>query len=147
MPVQRPGPTAFLPIWPQLVAMTALFLSSCGLTPGTGGLGSCAAGTAEMQVYDTGLRRVCGCAEAGNVAFGPNQPMTCTVNVGTRLFVNFVGITRNAQIAVSATSWVTQVRSPSTSAVQSDVIELNSTGTFNFVNVYNSTLTGTLVVN
>lgn len=132
----------------QLIAMTMFFGSSCGLKPGATGLASCATGTAEIQVYDAGMRRVCGCAEASNVAFAPGQNLTCTVNVNTRLFVNFVGISsRQAQILVSLTPWATTVRSPAPGQVQTDVIYLNSTGTFTFLDPNVPNMTGTLIVN
>jgi hypothetical protein len=132
----------------QLFAMIGFLLGGCGMVGTSNPSNSCAAGTAEIQVYDNGLRRVCGCTEASNVPFGPGQTLQCTVPVGTRLFVNYVGITsRQAWIRVSLMpGWETAVMNPS-SGVQTGVILLNSTGTFSFSDAFQPTLSGTLVVN
>ena len=131
----------------QVIVIAVICLQACGLknTESTGT--ACSTGTAIIQIMDGSMKRVCGCTEASNQIFTSGLNLTCTVSAGTQLYIQFVSIATTHQISLPPYG-TTLVRNPtSTGAVQTDVFNLNNTGTFNFTDVYSTSFTGTIVVN
>ena len=132
----------------QLFGIAALFLSGCDeLKPGASSVACASNGTAQIQIFDAGMERVCGCAEAANTSVGTSGGLQCTVPSGTTLTFYYPGIQNSHQVAIPyyGSGWAGQVRSASTSLNQSDSLLLNSTGTFTFRDNYTG-IAGTLIV-
>lgn len=128
----------------QVLAITAIFLQSCGVVKSANTGQNCSAKQAVIQVYDSSIRRVCGCTEgAGSLAGGQ-----CTISVGTSIYIYYPGITIPHQIYVGGfTGPQPSYRNPSSANPSSfvDVVLLNSTGSYSFTDNM-SGLTGTVVV-
>jgi hypothetical protein len=118
-------------------------LSSCGFVSTGGASTTCPSKTAQIAVFDTQMRRVCGCAETSGTYFGVGQSLNCTVSAGTTVYFNYVGITITHLITIPGqTMFVT--RNAST-ANQTDGWQFNSTGSFLFSDIY-TTIGGTITV-
>jgi hypothetical protein len=120
-----------------------LMLSACGGISLGGRPGACIPGTAQIEIYDTGMRRGCGCVEPGNQFFpSPPQsnPMTCTVNINTVLFFTYVGINNAHQISVQGNGQFSNTF-PSRGVGDNgfvDKVTMGQTGTFSVVDIGNN---------
>jgi len=75
----------------QVIAIIALFLQSCGIQGTPSPSKSCATNQAIVNVHDTYLERVCGCAEGRGTFIG--NTLQCTVSLGTVVFFYYPDIT------------------------------------------------------
>lgn len=129
----------------QLIAMTGLLVSGCGMVQNDTPSATCATGTAEIQVYDGRLERICGCSEGrGSITSGTS--LNCTVSAGTRVFFNFVSIQQTHQIAVQGVTSTAPMYPSASSSVQTAVIYLNNTGSFTYRD-FAYGIGGTFIVN
>ncbi|NDF14811.1 hypothetical protein EB061_05760 [bacterium] len=115
--------------------------AGCGLVSGKAATGECATGTAQLGVYDTGMKRICGCNESAG-AFFTSKTLTCTVKVGTALYFNYIGITNSHQLILQAYQSL-PVRGPGTTTP--DAILLNLTGSYSLTDNFNG-MGGTITV-
>lgn len=145
MKAPLPKPSLRFRLLLQVFAMAAFFGTGCGMIQNRTASTSCSAGTAQINVYDGYLVRVCGCTQTGGVTFGPGQSLQCTVDAGTRVFFNFVSLQNQHTIAVTGVG-NTATMQPKPNETQTGVIWLNNTGTFNFTDVGYGT-GGTFIVN
>lgn len=130
----------------QLIAMTALLFSSCGIIGTNNPSTTCTSGTVQIQVYENMMKRICGCSESSNATFIPGQTLTCTMNVGTQVHFNFISLTSLHTVGVTGgTPPTTGTYGPSNST-QTSVIMMNNTGTFSFTDVTTGG-GGTFIVN
>jgi hypothetical protein len=124
--------------------MLGLFSGACLDVSTTGTAGStCTADTAQIQVSDGQMIRLCGCAEAANQNFSNGSSLQCTVPAGTRIFFNFVDISTAREFTVQQIQ-PCPLFEPS-SENQTCVVQMNFTGTFTFTDLY-SNATGQLIV-
>ena len=128
-----------------LFSMGALIglLTACGVISTEGPTATCAANTAQIAVFDTGMKRVCGCAEGSGQFFSTSGGLLCTINLGTVVYFNYVGITNSHQITIQSLTTL-PLRSAS-SSTQTDGWSFTSTGTFTFQDIY-TTIGGTFTV-
>lgn len=124
-----------------LGACLILFQAGCGLRTTGEGTSSCAAGTAQIGVYDTGMKRICGCNESSG-AFFTTKTLTCTVKVGTVMYFNYIGITFPHQIFLQSYQSF-PVRGSGTTTP--DGILLNQTGSYSLTDQYTG-LGGTVTI-
>ena len=130
--------------------MSTVLLSACD--PSTAGhenlqgLG-CTTGAAHIQVLDGMMIRTCGCAEANDTIFSSGQTLTCTVNIGTKIYFDFVATTVTHQVTITSVSTTPIVNPSTTSPVQTYTITPTATGTFQFYDIFFPTLGGSIVVN
>ena len=128
----------------QVIGIMALLIQSCGLTTNPTPNVTCAAHTAQLAVYDTSIKRICGCTEPSGYSFGVGQSLNCTVSAGTVVYFNYVGIANTHQIAVTGLT-LFQERTGGSSVTQTDALPLYSSGTFTFQDTY-TTIGGSLIV-
>lgn len=109
---------------------------------------ACAAGSALIQVGEGFLNLECGCAEGAGVIVAQGTSATCTVNVGTQLVFNFLGIKTRHQIVgegspdLGASSVVT----PANAGTRPFVAGLPAVGTYGFRDAFNTSIFGQIVV-
>jgi hypothetical protein len=128
----------------QAFVILGLFSGACldvNTTPN--GTNTCTTGTAEIQVDDGQMIRLCGCVEASNQTFANGSTLTCTVAAGTHVFFSFVNITTNREFTVQGIQ-PCPLFSPSTTTATCAVL-MNFTGNFPFSDLY-SNARGTLIV-
>jgi hypothetical protein len=115
-------------------------LSGCGaITLGGRPSATCLPNTAQIEVYDTGMRRGCGCAEGASTQLfsGPNA-FDCTVSINTTVYFTYVGTVNVHWVQANpANSCNFPYRDPAVSAVagQVDACNLSSTATYSFTDV------------
>jgi hypothetical protein len=119
----------------------ALAQAGCGIVSGGAATGQCATGTAQIGVYDTGMKRICGCNEGGG-AFFTTKTLTCTVKVGTTMYFNYIGITNSHQMVIQNYQSL-PVRGPGTTTP--DGILLNLTGSYSLTDTFTG-LGGTVTI-
>jgi hypothetical protein len=104
---------------------------------------TCETGTAQFQVLDGGIQRICGCAEGGGV-FTTSSSFNCTVSVNTTLYFYFNTISTQHQVSIATYGLTPQFDASST--VKTAAMVMNRTGTFAITDV-NSGIGGFVVVN
>jgi hypothetical protein len=124
-----------------LGVVSLLLQAGCGLVSSKQATQECARGTAQIGVYDTGMKRICGCAESSG-AFFSTKTLTCTVKVGTTMYFNYIGITNSHQMVVQNYQSL-PVRGPGTTTP--DGILLNLTGSYSLTDTFTG-LGGTLTI-
>ena len=117
--------------------LALLVLSACGaITLGGRPSATCLPKTAQIEVYDTGMRRGCGCTEgASSQLFQGVNSFDCTVSLGTTVYFTYVGTVNAHWVQVNpATSCNFPYRDPEVSPVagQVDSCLLSSSQTFTF---------------
>lgn len=103
---------------------------------------------AQLVVYDTFIQSVCGCQEGAAIA-NPPDGITCTVSAGTSVWFWFTATTQLHQIQSTAqpTFQTSSVSDPgATNPVRTHVVTLASPGNYEFQDVYNHTINGTIIV-
>ena len=136
-----------------LLASIFAALAACGgdeggendLLPTAG----CSAQSAMIGVYDGLLRIFCGCAEAAGTVAVPPQSLTCTISSGTMMvFFYDSPATRHQILSIGSPSFVSSpIYDPEDdSPVQTHSVVLNSTGTYSFVDAFQSNLGGQVIV-
>lgn len=124
-------------------AIFSVILMGCDAVKTAKTASSCESGTAQMQVLDGGIQRLCGCAE-GTGLFTTSNSFSCTVSVNTVIYFYFNSITIQHQIAVSTIGTTQQVDASST--VKTAALVMNRTGTFALTDL-NTGIGGSIVVN
>jgi len=118
----------------QVIAIIALFLQSCGIQGTPSPSKSCASNQAIVNVHDTYLERVCGCAEGWGTAVG--NTFQCTVSLGTVVFFYYPDITFTHTILGSSgvNPWAFSPKDPAQAnpATFVDSALLNVLGTHTF---------------
>ncbi len=110
--------------------------------------GDCITGQAQLVVYDTFIQSVCGCQESPEISNPPNG-ITCTVPVGTSIWFWYLSTTLLHQIQSTATPTfqTSSLSDPNSSnPVRTHVVTLSTTGSYEFDDVYNRAINGTIVV-
>ena len=112
-------------------------LFGCGaITLGGRPSATCLPNTAQIEVYDTGMRRGCGCTEgASSQLFQGVNSFDCTVSLGTTVYFTYIGTVNAHWVQVNpATSCNFPYRDPEVSPVagQVDACLLSSSQTFTF---------------
>jgi hypothetical protein len=132
-------------VWSLNLAL--LVLSGCGaITLGGRPSATCLPNTAQIEVYDTGMRRGCGCAEPAGQFFNQQNSLTCTVSVGTAVYFTYVGIQNQHLIVISGFTQGFPTRNEQ-DAGSVDVFPTNSSGvSFGFSDFYNGSIGGTITV-
>jgi|GEM_PF-1794606 len=111
-------------------------LSGCGgITLGGGVSKVCAPNTAQIEVYDVGMRRGCGCTEgASSQVFTGTNSFNCTISLGTTVYFTYVAIQNTHTIGSSpVTSGCNFNPKYSSSAGAVDACTPQGTGTFSIV--------------
>jgi hypothetical protein len=120
--------------------------AGCGLNSTTSGASStCATNTAQLGVYDTSIRRICGCTGVGEIsgtAFTGTGSL-CTVSPGTVVYFNYIGIQNTHQIVINQEMTFPERNASNSSQV--DGYPFNSTGLFTFKDFYTN-IQGTIKV-
>ena len=117
--------------------LALLVLSGCGaISLGGRPSAACLPNTAQIEVYDTGMRRGCGCAEGASSQFFQGvTSFDCTVSLGTTVYFTYIGTVNAHWVQVNpATSCNFPYRDPEVSPVagQVDACLLSSSQTFTF---------------
>jgi len=135
-----------------LAAALLLSTSSCdeqsSVTGPSGASGECAQGEAQLVVYDTFIQNLCGCQEPREEVFPPNS-LTCTVSTGTTVL--FWYLATNLPHQIQSTAQPTFPTSPlydpnSSNPVPTHVVTLSAPGNYEFEDVYNRAINGTIIV-
>jgi hypothetical protein len=114
-------------------------------------LQACRTGFAQMQIGEGYLILECGCAEGTGVVITQGTSATCTVNVGTRVVIGFGGARGRHQIVGEGSpdmgaSTVIDPNQTGQFPVLPFVPNLPAAGTYNFRDVFNSSVFGQIVV-
>jgi len=102
-----------------------------------------------ILIQDGFLQNVCGCEE-GEVAFSSSEILTCTVSASTTVIFNYSNSQLSHQVISSGTP--NFVSSPIHDPyLQSNnnltyAVTLSETGTYQFFDAFNETLTGQIIV-
>ena len=132
----------------QIAVIASFLMSGCNeIKPGATNAACSTTGTAQIEIFDGSMERVCGCTEPANVTFGTSG-LQCTVTRGTTLVFLFPSIQTTHQVAIpyfGTSGWAGQVRTSAGGLNQSDQVQLNSSGTFQFSDNY-AGLSGTIIV-
>ena len=107
---------------------------------------NCGTGKAVIEIYDANWIRACGCNEADNTLFSSGQNLTCTVNVGTVLFLHHIGIAATHQLTFDTYGTAPLFAPKSGAPVQTYGFPLNQTGSFQFYDIFFPSFTGTITV-
>jgi plastocyanin len=134
-------------------AGTLLFgISACenvtSLTGPNGVSGACTPGKAQLAVYDGFIQNLCGCQEPEEVVMPPAS-LTCTVPAGTTVWFWYISTTQFHQIQSTAnpTFPTSPLNDPNASnPVKTHVVTLKDPGNYEFQDVYNRAVNGTIVV-
>ena len=126
------------------VILGLLFALGCNVDTTATTATTCSAATAEIQIQNGGMVRVCGCAEAGNQFIPDGTILKCTVSAGTSIYFSFVGITTMRQITVQGVQSC-PVAYP-TGTTTTCVVRMNYSNTFAFTDIDDSSLTGSIIV-
>jgi hypothetical protein len=118
------------------------------LTGPNGASGDCTSTKAQIAVYDTFLEILCGCQEPFDRIFPPNT-LTCTIRPGTQVL--FWYFNTNLRHQIQSTSAPTFPISPlsdpnASNPVKTHAVTFTDVGNYEFNDVYNRTLIGTIVV-
>jgi hypothetical protein len=141
----------FTPLF--LLASLAFIATSCdeqASVSGTSGpaSGNCTTGIAQLAVYDTFIQNLCGCQEAPGIVMPP-VALTCTVSANTQVYFWYLNTTQFHQIQSTAqpTFPTSPLSDPDQSnPVRTHVVTLTDPGSYEFQDVYNRTLNGTIIV-
>jgi hypothetical protein len=111
---------------------------------------SCQALQAQIAVGDGFLRNLCGCAEsAGQWVEANSGVLSCTVPVGTTLFISYIGTYLRHQIVPRGTPGFqpSPVSNPKgLPKILTHVVQFSEAGTYAFEDLFNSGLRGEIVV-
>jgi hypothetical protein len=107
---------------------------------------NCETGKVQLEFFDGAWVRACGCAEANQTTFNSGQNLTCTVNAGTVIFLNFISISQSHQLHFETFGTFPIIGAKPSSPVQTLGFPANQSGTFQFHDVFFPSFTGTLVV-
>ncbi len=133
--------TARMPI--VMVTIFSMILMGCNAISTGSTSSTCETGTAQFQVLDGGIQRICGCAE-GTGVFTTSSSFNCTVSVNTVLYFYFTTVSTQHQISIATFGLTPQFDGSSTLKVAAMV--MNRTGTFALTDV-NTGIGGSVIVN
>ncbi|MFL5812202.1 MAG: hypothetical protein ACJ763_01380 [Bdellovibrionia bacterium] len=110
--------------------------------------GNCTPTKAQLVIYDNFIQNLCGCQEAPGIV-QPPVSLTCTVSAGTQIIFWYLNTTEFHQI--QSTAQPTFPTSPlsdpgSLNTVRAHVVTLTDPGSYEFEDVYNHTINGTIIV-
>jgi hypothetical protein len=112
-------------------------------------LSGCTAGMAQISIQDGFSRRLCGCQETGSDPILPPAALTCTVSRGTVVFFHFYGTRLAHQIAsVGTPSFPASPLADSLAIepVLTHSVSLGQAGTYQFNDLIDQTITGSIIV-
>ena len=129
----------------QIIVIAPLLLTSCGEVKAGSSAAACTSTTtAQIEVFDGAVERMCGCAESANTTFGQSG-LVCTIPRGTTLVFLFPSIQNQHQVGIQGMSWSGANRSSAGGLNQADSVVMGSSGTFTFNDGY-ANLSGTIIV-
>jgi hypothetical protein len=114
----------------------------------TGFGGECATNQVQIAVNDGFIQNLCGCSEPAATIFPP-ATLTCTVDAGTVVYFWYLGTTLRHQIHSSAspTFPTSPVSDPNNSnPIKVHVVTLNTAGTYDFEDIFEPSLSGSIIV-
>lgn len=134
-----------------LLALASMFVACAAPSedPLARGQTTCGAGTAIIALYDGSLQRLCGCGEGRSAVTVAGTNLVCTVPLNTAVTFYFMGTRQPHQIM--STGSPTFVSSPyadpsSSSPITTHAVKLTAAGSYNYHDVSEPALTGTIVV-
>jgi hypothetical protein len=141
----------FTPLF--LLASLIFMATSCDDQPSVSGTsgpasGNCNSRLAQIAVYDTFIQNLCGCQEAPGIVMPP-LALNCTVSANTQVYFWYLNTTQFHQIQSTAqpTFATSPLSDPSDSnPIRTHVVTLTNPGNYEFQDVYNSSLNGTIIV-
>ncbi len=104
-----------------------MILMGCGAITTGKPSGSCETGTAQLQVLDGAIQRLCGCTE-GTGIFTNTTPFNCTVPARTVLYFYYTSISAVQQVVVTGN--LTLNMSPSDSTKVASMVMTQTGGPF-----------------
>lgn len=110
---------------------------------------ACTAGQAQVRFLDGMMQNLCGCTESAAQMIKPPSVLTCTINSGTRVFVNFLGAQNFHQIQSTNTPSFppSAVYNPDDNLLNNThVIHFTAAGTYEFRDAYDHRLSGSFIV-
>jgi hypothetical protein len=133
---------------------TLLFVSGCGKDESSEVLLSqteCSGKTAQIQVMDGFLKRLCGCTETSNTLIdSPNgQTLNCTVSTGTIVHFHFNSTRVQHQIVPSGSQAIPispLTQSEGLLVTPSFAVPFDAAGSYPFQDRFNSKMSGTITV-
>jgi hypothetical protein len=131
-------------IYQAFVILGLFWGTACDVNTTPGVATACADSTAEIQVEDGGMIRVCGCVEEGGQFFANGSVLQCTVPAGTRVEFSYVGITSTREITVQGVQACPIAYATGTTTTC--VIQPNYSGTYTISDIYNTSVVGSLIV-
>jgi hypothetical protein len=123
--------------------------SNCSGVPVEQSTQPCAANVAQIQMFDGGMRKICGCGGTNGEYVPAGTPLTCTFALGTTFFVSYIGPFLQHQFISSGTPAAPNgpVFDPSAKLpIRAHAFTLTATGTYPFEDEYDHQLSGTIVV-
>ena len=130
----------------QLSGIIAFFLIfgsfGCNAISTKGSAATCQANTAQIIVFDGGMKRVCGCTE-GAGTFTQSNAFTCTVSFNTAVYFYFSGVANAHLVSVNNIGSTPQI--DANSSIKTSALMMNQIGTFSFVDTYDG-FSGSFIV-
>jgi plastocyanin len=117
-------------------------------TSATGVPGDCTATKAQLAVYDGFIQNLCGCQEAPEQVFPPNS-LTCTISPGTTVIFWYIATNLFHQIQSTAnpTFPTSPLSDPNAiNPIRAHVVTFGDAGNYEFADVYDPAINGTIVV-
>jgi hypothetical protein len=110
---------------------------------------TCTTGLTVIAVYDTFLQTVCNCGGTNGAVVTRGTALSCTFAVGNNVFINYVGSTLRHQIIPVGSPGIpsSPIYDPGDkNAVRSFAFQPSVAGTYQFIDQYDSQLSGSFVV-
>lgn len=134
--------------------IACLFFLGCGITTEqiSASQTDCQAGVAQVAITDGFLQILCGCQEASGTSPTPPATLTCTVPVDTTVVFQYLNTSLTHEVipAGALTFPASPVSNPAAGLqngfVRSHFVRFSTTGTYDFEDAYNSSLSGHIVV-
>jgi len=104
---------------------------------------TCEAKTAQIIVFDGGMKRVCGCTE-GSGTFTQSGTFVCTVSFNSAVYFDFSSIGGTHVVSINNIGTTQQMSS--SSSIKTSALMMNQIGTFSFVDSFDG-FSGTFIVN
>ncbi|MCM2279960.1 MAG: hypothetical protein NDJ89_17955 [Oligoflexia bacterium] len=126
------------------------FVAGCSTSEQAAPAPGCSAGTAQILVTDGFLRNLCGCTEPAGTLVAPPATLTCTVAAGSHVFFIYASAFQPQQIgpAAGSPSFVVSPISDPQDEVPYRVhaVKFDAIGSYDFRDLFNSALSGRIVV-
>ena len=123
--------------------------STCSGVPENRSSAPCDPLVAEISMYDGRIQKVCGCGGVDGEFAAVGTPLNCTFSLGKTVFVNYIGPFLQHQFIAVGTPALPNgpVFDPSAKTpIAAHAFTPSATGTYQFEDQYDHTITGTIVV-